>query len=512
MAANHGDGSFALGTGDRGRTLAEAVKPDQVGVDDPGVRHHRRALQAVLQLAHVARPGVLREAAQRGFLQGQAASLLLAEAADEEARQIGNVLATLAQRGQRNGHDVEAVVKVFAEIAGVDRRFEIAVGGGDDAHINLDRPAAADALEFTFLQHAQHLGLEGRRDLADLVEEQGAAVGGFEATLARADRAGEGALLVAEEFGFEQVLRQRRTVEPHVGAARTRRVVVDGVGDEFLAGTGFATDQHRGVPLRHHAHLVEDAPHFGRMADDVVETVAAAHGTFQAVAFLGETFLFLLDLEREAHALADQVGDHLDKARLRLELSATRQVGLHREHTERTAGGGDRRGDERQGMVVDAEPVEEARVAAGVVDDNGRAAVEHLAEHALAGLVAHRREGGGIESMHRDDRQIAAVAIDHANQATPQAGVFQHFEHLAQGLAIVERTRQHFADMVDRVHLRAAGGGLARRDGQRHDQSSARRAGSMTHTRQPPAWLAPISMVPPWSLTTCCAIARPVPA
>jgi hypothetical protein len=39
-----------------------------------------------------------------------------------------------------------------------------------------------------FLQHAQQLGLEGGRDVADLVEEEGAAVGQLEAALARRRR------------------------------------------------------------------------------------------------------------------------------------------------------------------------------------------------------------------------------------------------------------------------------------------------------------------------------------
>ncbi len=40
---------------------------------------------------------------------------------------------------------------------------------------------AADALELAFLQDAQQLGLDGRRHLADLVEEERAAVGELEA-------------------------------------------------------------------------------------------------------------------------------------------------------------------------------------------------------------------------------------------------------------------------------------------------------------------------------------------
>ena len=68
------------------------------------------------------------------------------------------------------------------------------------------RALFADALELALLQHAQKLALELERDFADLVEEQRAAVGEFEAADAgRAARRLECALGVAEEFAFEQL-------------------------------------------------------------------------------------------------------------------------------------------------------------------------------------------------------------------------------------------------------------------------------------------------------------------
>jgi hypothetical protein len=51
----------------------------------------------------------------------------------------------------------------------------------------------ADAVELALLQHAQQAGLRLRRHVADLVEEQRAAVGLLEAAGARSVRAGEGA-------------------------------------------------------------------------------------------------------------------------------------------------------------------------------------------------------------------------------------------------------------------------------------------------------------------------------
>ena len=66
---------------------------------------------------------------------------------------------------------------------------QIAVRGGDDPHVDVDRLLAADAFHPAVLQDAQHADLGGRRQLADLVEKQRAAVGPLEPAAAGFDRA-----------------------------------------------------------------------------------------------------------------------------------------------------------------------------------------------------------------------------------------------------------------------------------------------------------------------------------
>lgn len=59
------------------------------------------------------------------------------------------------------GKDVQAVIKIFAEQPLPDENFQIAIGGADDAHIDLAGLVAADAFEFALLQHSQQFGLQG---------------------------------------------------------------------------------------------------------------------------------------------------------------------------------------------------------------------------------------------------------------------------------------------------------------------------------------------------------------
>ena len=119
--------------------------------------------------------------------------------------------------------------------------------GRDQAHVGPDRLVAADALERLLLQQPQHLGLQGQRHVADLVEEQGAAVALLELADAAAVGAGEGALLVAEQLALQQVLRDGGAVERQERRLGAGAVLVDGARDQLLAGAALAGDQHRHV-------------------------------------------------------------------------------------------------------------------------------------------------------------------------------------------------------------------------------------------------------------------------
>jgi hypothetical protein len=124
-------------------------------------------------------------------------------------------------RSRRDGNlqrkDVEAVVEVLAEAPGRHLLRHVAVAGGQHADVERDRLLAADALHLALLQHAQQLGLQAERHFRNLVEQQRAALGLLElAGLGRLG-AGERALLVAEQGGFEQVVGNRRAVDGDEG-------------------------------------------------------------------------------------------------------------------------------------------------------------------------------------------------------------------------------------------------------------------------------------------------------
>ena len=111
----------------------------------------------------------------------------------------------------------------------------------------------SDALHFLVLQNAQQLGLRGQRHIADLIQEQRAAVGVLEQPGLVVGGAGEGALDVAEQFAFKQRLHHGRAVQHHVAARRCRAQAVQRLRHQILAGPGLAGNQHGAIMRRHAA-------------------------------------------------------------------------------------------------------------------------------------------------------------------------------------------------------------------------------------------------------------------
>ena len=190
---------------------------------------------------------------------------------EEVLGQQADVLATVAQRRQVHGDGVDAIEEVLAELAALHGRREVAIGGGHQPDVHPARAGAAHAEERAGLQHAQQLHLAVGLHVADLVEQQRAAVRELDEAGLGVDGAGEGALLVAEQLGLQHLAGQRAAVDRHERPLGPRRALVDGAGHQLLAGAALAEHQHRGLrrrhPLDHPHHLV----HLGAAGDEAAE-------------------------------------------------------------------------------------------------------------------------------------------------------------------------------------------------------------------------------------------------
>src|SRR5262249_20341598 len=155
----------------------------------------------------------------------------------------------------------------------LDRRFEVAMGCSDHTHVGASRVRRSDSLELALLQHPQQLALHVEWQIANFIEEQGAAVRQFETPYSHTDCACERALLVSEEFAFDQAGRQGCTVHSDEGTRSPAAVRVCRACEELLAGAGLAEEEHDTIQRRDLCETLERVSHDGALAHDFIEIV-----------------------------------------------------------------------------------------------------------------------------------------------------------------------------------------------------------------------------------------------
>src|SRR5262249_33508400 len=143
--------------------------------------------------------------------------------------------------------DVQPEEEVLAEAPRADLGSEVAVRRGDDADVDGLRAIAAEPLEAMLLEEAEELALQLRRQLADLVEEDGAARRGLEPPGLVLPRTREGAFHVPEELALDQVLGERRAPDRDERSGRARAPAVDRRREHVLSGAALAGEQQRHV-------------------------------------------------------------------------------------------------------------------------------------------------------------------------------------------------------------------------------------------------------------------------
>src|SRR5262249_43761561 len=141
----------------------------------------------VVELPHVAGPAVVFPPPQKIVRDG---AIPAAELLPEVLREHADVALPIAQRRQLDAGDRGAEEEIVAKAALLDLLIEIAPRRREHADVDLDGSVAAQPAHLRALENAQQLRLQGRVEVADLVDEQRAAVGLFEHTAARIHRAG----------------------------------------------------------------------------------------------------------------------------------------------------------------------------------------------------------------------------------------------------------------------------------------------------------------------------------
>src|SRR5260370_15913093 len=113
-----------------------------------------------------------------------------------------------------NPDHVQSIKKVFPELFLRHFLFQRFIRGSDDTDIGLNHRVTSYSRELSFLQHPEDLTLDRHRHFTDLIQEQCAAVALLESTDSLRRCPGKRTSLAPEQLAFQQILRDRCTVDP----------------------------------------------------------------------------------------------------------------------------------------------------------------------------------------------------------------------------------------------------------------------------------------------------------
>ncbi len=271
---------------------------------------HHGALDGVLELAHVAGPGVLEQELARLGRRGRGCCVPRRALLRATKWSMSRLMSSRRARsgGIVNRQDVDAVEEVLAEAPGLRLGGEIAVRRGDDAHVDLDVLRVAEAPDRLLLQHAQQLHLQVQR--AARRSRRGTAC--RRRPPRRGPRRSAFASVKAPFLWPNSSLSSRFSgIAPQLmatnGAALRVDSRVDGARDELLADAALARDEHRGLEVGDLRDGPEDVEHLRALGEDRLELVLLPDLLLER-AVLAPQRLALLGLAQREHDLVGLEG------------------------------------------------------------------------------------------------------------------------------------------------------------------------------------------------------------
>jgi len=178
----------------------------------------------------------------------------------EEIYQQWNVFSPLSQRWKVDGDDVQAIEEVVAEPAFAHQLFQVNVGGGDDAYVGLDSWTPPRCMNLRSCSTRRIL-LCVSMLMVPISSRNSVPRSAISNRPFSSNRAGECALDVPEQSGFEQVGRHGTGIHRDKRPIAPRRIQVDGLGDQFLAGSALTLQEYSGAAGRHLRHQIKNLQH-----------------------------------------------------------------------------------------------------------------------------------------------------------------------------------------------------------------------------------------------------------
>ena len=289
-------------------------------------------------------------------------------------------------------------------------------------------------------------------------------MGELEATGALADGAGEGALLVAEQFGFEHALGQRRAIELDERLALARREIVHGAREQFLAGAAFSAQQHRRIRFGDDLDRLQHFADRRAFADDAVDLGRGAAARFvqslverlfKGSLLVEEALALGRQHAMQAHRLSDEVGDHAKKMQIVVEAARPLAVpdAIDRQGSNHALVALDRHAEKRNAAIETARDevgrLAEQRVLGHVLDHHRRRRGDQPVDDDARQGLDRLALGLARPSRGRDDFRFA-VCVENDDHAEPHVEkAAQHIDDIGERLLEARRAAENLRYFVN---------------------------------------------------------------
>jgi hypothetical protein len=152
------------------------------------------------------------------------------------------------------------------------------------------------------LQNPKQFYLHLGREFRDLIQKDGPSIGKLESALLLAHGAGKRSSDMAEQFTFQNALRQGAAIDGDKGLIAPRSQVVNGCRNQLLPSSTFTLDEHGHFYGGNLPYQVEKKEHFRILADQPSEGVMMPQTALQGMQ-LGVVF----ECEKKAYGISGGV-------------------------------------------------------------------------------------------------------------------------------------------------------------------------------------------------------------
>ena len=213
-------------------------------LDERGRGDMERAFHHIFQLTRIAGPRIMPQKPPR--FGRKVLSCFSGDSGFSEKmfRQRRDVFRPFPQGGHGNDHDVEPIIQVLAEFSLFNRLRQVAVCGGQNAHVDPTGRFSSQTARLVILKKPEQAHLRFRRHFTYFIQKNGAAVRQFKLSrLSSLVGSGKRPGFIAEQFALHQIARNRAAVHDDERLAPTGGSIVNGVGEQLFTGAAFAKDQ-----------------------------------------------------------------------------------------------------------------------------------------------------------------------------------------------------------------------------------------------------------------------------